>query len=259
MQSLNDTFTTIRPSTLTASGAKSESSSYPVENLPFTVRIAQDDATLHKAVHIRQSAYGRHVPDLAKRLGEPEVADLDPGSVVLLAESKLDGMPIGTMRIQTNLYGRLGVEQSVTLPAWLQSQRLAEATRLGVSHGAIGRLVKTVLFKAYFQYCQQENIDWMVITARHPLDRQYMALLFQDVFPEKGFIPMLHVGNIPHRVLAFEISTAEKRWQAANHPLFNFIVRTHHPDIQLVKRGHESGAAPSQDAAMPTVSQTFKL
>ena len=32
----------------------------------------------------------------------PESADSEEGAVVLLAESKLDGSPIGTMRIQTN-------------------------------------------------------------------------------------------------------------------------------------------------------------
>jgi hypothetical protein len=203
------------------------------QRLPFKVRAVRSEEDLLKAVRIRQAAYGRHVPELGDLLGVPEPYDREEGSCVLLAESKLDGDPIGTMRIQTNRYGKLGLEDSVTLPEWLQNKNLAEATRLSVADGRVGRLPKTMLFKAYFEYCVQADIDWMVITARKPLDRQYEALLFQDVFPGGALIPMHHVGNIPHRVMAFEIATAKTRWAAANHPLYDFIFRTGHPDISI--------------------------
>lgn len=203
------------------------------EHLPFTVRLVQDEVQLAKALHIRQSAYGRHVPDLARRLGSAERCDSDPGAVILLAESKLDGAPLGTMRIQSNRHYPLLLEQSVTLPEWLRGRPLAEATRLGVAREAGGRLAKVVLFKAYFLHCLQTAIEWMVVAGRSPLDRQYAALLFQDVFPEQGYIPMAHAGNIPHRVLAFEVNTAERRWREARHPLYDFVFRTRHPDLHL--------------------------
>src|SRR5690349_7262162 len=102
-----------------------------------------------------------------------EALDAAPGTVVLLAQSRLDGGPLGTMRIQTNVFGPLAVEQSVRLPDWLNQARLAEATRLGVARGAIGRMVKVALCKAYYMYCVENDIDWMLITARSPLDREY--------------------------------------------------------------------------------------
>jgi hypothetical protein len=204
-----------------------------VERLPFTIKAVANEEQLLKAVSIRHMAYARHVPDFAERLAEPEPSDFDPAAVVLVAESKLDGSALGTMRIQTNGYAPLGLEESVDLPDWLQGRSLAEATRLGVTDTREGRLVKTLLFKAYFLYCQQAMIDWMVITARKPLDRQYDALLFKDVFPGGGFIPMHHVGNMLHRVMAFDVATAEVRWIAANHPLYKFIFKTTHPDIDL--------------------------
>jgi hypothetical protein len=77
----------------------------------------------------------------------------------------------------------------------------------------------------------------MVIGARSPLDRQYESLLFQDVFPGRGYVPLAHAGNIPHRVLAFEMATADARWRAAQHPLYALFCRTHHPDIDV--RGAE--------------------
>lgn len=201
------------------------------ERLPFTVRIVTSQEQLDKAVAIRHSAYGRHIPEVASLLEKEEAADREPGSVVLLAESKLDGSALGTMRIQTNRYRKLTLEQSIELPSWLQGSSQAEATRLGVALGRPGRLAKTALFKAYYEYCVMEGIEWMVIAARSPLDRQYEALLFQDVIPGGGFIPMRHAGNIPHRVLAFNIELAEQNWRRAEHPLYSFVFETSHPDI----------------------------
>ena len=219
----------ILPSALTAPTAPT----LPEELLPFTVRLVRNEADLSKAVQIRHAAYARHLPDFAETLKTAETDDVENGVVILLAESKVDGSPLGTMRIQTNQYKPLSLEQSIALPEWLKARPLAEATRLGVTNERGGRLVTTVLFKAYFDYCQQTGIEWMVITARAPVDRTYDRLMFNDVFPEAGYIPIHHVGNLPHRVMSFNVETAEERWAAAKHPMFNFIFRTTHPDIQL--------------------------
>lgn len=215
--------------------------------LPFTVRIARGGEALRKAVHIRHRAYARHLPALAELLKAPEAYDDDPGSVVLIAESKLDGAPLGTLRIQTNRYRALAIEQSVELPERLRNSCLAEATRLGIAEGRIGHMAKTMLFKALYLYCVQEGIDWMVIGARAPLDRQYAALLFEDVFEKGAMVPLRHAGNIPHRVLAFEIETAEARWIAARHPLYELFCHTHHPDIDVRGHGVQSATLPRRD------------
>ena len=206
------------------------------EVLPFTVRLVRNENDLTKAVDIRQSAYARHLPEFAETLRVPESTDAQDGVVVLLAESKLDGSALGTMRIQTNRSAPLSLEHSVDLPDWLRVRPLAEAARLGVTDGKSGRLVKTMLFKAFFQYCQQTGIEWMVIAGRSPIDRQYERLLFSDVFPGMGYVPLLHANNLPHRIMSFEVGSAQRRWAEANHPLFDFIFRTHHPDLQLGNR-----------------------
>jgi hypothetical protein len=236
---------------LTPQGQAPENTWMQEERLPFTVRVVRDEEALHKAVYIRQAAYARHVPAFAEKLKVPEPFDRADGSVILLAESKLDGSPLGTMRIQTNDYNDLTLSQSVELPAWLRNQSMAEATRLGVEIGRTGRLVKTVLFKAYYLYCVQADIDWMVITARPPVDRQYEALLFQDLFPGR-LMPMRHVNDIPHRVLAFEVGTAEERWAEANHPLTRFMVETRHPDIDLSPAEYSSWSLRAPAAELPS-------
>ena len=208
----------------------------PVERLPFTIRRVATEADMLKAVQVRHAAYARHVPAFAQTLTAPEEADYDSDVVVLLAESKLDGSPLGSTRIQTNLLQPLHVEESVELPLWLQTRRLAEVTRLGVGEGRIGRLVKIALVKACFSYCEDNGIDFAVVTGRAPIDRQYEQLLFTDVFASKAFIPLRHVGNLPHRVMAFEIATGEQRWAAAEHPLLGFFRHTQHPDIDITTR-----------------------
>ena len=203
------------------------------QTLPFTVRVVHDEDELMQAVRIRQAAYGRHLPEFAQTLGLPEALDMRPGVAVLLAQSKLDGAPLGTMRIQTNRFQPLALEQSLVLPSALSACSLAEATRLGVTGQQVGRTVKTLLFKAYYQYCLQNDIEWMVIAGRSPIDRQYDRLLFSDVYPGMGAVPLRHAGNILHRVMSFDVGSAERRWREAAHPLYELIFRTRHADIDL--------------------------
>lgn len=207
------------------------------ECLPFVVRIARSDDDLRKAVMIRHTAYARHVPTLAEKLIEPEACDYASDAVVLLAESKLDQSPLGTMRISTNRFQKLGLEQSVTLPARFDDAVLSEATRLGIARGRIGMDVKNMLFKAYYLHCLNTSIKWMVIAARSPLDRQYEGLQFSDVFPGGGFIPMAHAGMIPHRVLALKVGDAKLLWEKTQNPLYDMFVRKSHPDIDVGHKG----------------------
>ncbi len=203
------------------------------ERLPFTVRVVRSEEDILKAVAVRHSAYARHVPDYGETLRDPEASDRRPGAVVLLAASKIDGSPLGTMRIQTNAFEPLTLEQSIDLPPHMKNASLAAATRLGVVGAKIGTLAKMVLFKSYFLYCEAAGIEWMVVAARSPLDRQYERLMFTDVDPSLGYIQLHHGSTIPHRIMCFEPATARARWRAANHPMYDFMVQTLHPDIDL--------------------------
>ncbi len=221
------------PANATVQSTNSSAPALTVERMPFTIRAVHSESDLLKAVRIRHSAYMRHVPGLAETLAEPEPMDHENGVVVLLAESRLDGSPLGTMRVQTNSHRPLTLERSVMLPEDLANSSLAEATRLGVTADRIGRMVKTALFKAFFMYCQQQNIEWMVIAGRSPIDRMYDRLLFSDVYPEMGYIPLAHANNMPHRIMSFEVATARQRWEEAGHSLFDFVFMTNHPDIDV--------------------------
>lgn len=222
------------------------------EQLPFTVRLVRNDEDLQKAVQIRHSAYARHMPAVAETLKTPEKLDTADDVVVLLAESKLDGSPLGTARIQTNKLRPLGLEESVQLPDWLAGQTLAHISRLGIVQGHTGRLVKYMLFKGLFLYWEQNGIDWAVVAARPPLDRMYLQLLFEDMFPGQGFTPLPQMNNVPHRVMAFEVGTARERWTRANHPLTDFMCHTSHPDLDVSQA--QDGACFPMDVRHPRLS-----
>lgn len=206
------------------------------ERLPFTISVVQSEEELRQAVSIRHAAYSRHLPELGEKLKLPELTDYEPDTFVLLARSRLDGTPLGTARIQVNSFRKLSVEQSVDLPARLQGQQLAEVTRLGVDGARVGRLVKLGLFKASYLFCQAYGIDWLVAAGRSPIDQQYAQLMFEDLFPERGFIPMQHAGDIPHRVMALHIDSAFSRWASVTHPMLRFFIHTSHPDICVAPR-----------------------
>jgi hypothetical protein len=220
------------------------------QHLPFRIRLARNEPDLYKAAEVRRRAYGRHLPAIAHKLAVPEDADRLPGVTVLLAESKVDGSPLGTARLQTNRHQALALEQNLELPPWLSGKVLAHVNRLAVVPDGMGRLIKLMLFKGLFLYWEHHGIDWAVVAARSPLDRMYEQLLFADVFPDRGPIPLPHMGDLPHRIMAFEVSSARQRWAASQHPLLNFMVHTRHPDLDIAsdqaQRPPHAQAAPHQ-------------
>jgi hypothetical protein len=77
-----------------------------------------------------------------------------------------------------------------------------------------------------------QRLDWVVVAARAPLDRQYEAIGFTDVFSDRGYVAMAHAGGVPHRVLALPVASAEAMIAAA-HPMATTLFLTHHPDIDI--------------------------
>lgn len=240
-------------SSLLASFAQEE---WPVstERLPFTVRIASTPEDFNRAIALRYQAYARHMPEFAETLRRPEPDDYEADTIILLAESKVDGSVIGTMRIQSNSYRPLSMEHSIALPDAFKGEPMVEVRRLGVAKGGAGSLVKTVLIKACLLYCQKNNIKWAMVAARPPLDKSYEKMLFVDVLPGQTFTPLPKANNVPHRVMAFEIPGYDDRLLRAQHPQYRFFCRTSHPDINVdlpvdsvpssLERLQKPGAAP---------------
>ena len=201
--------------------------------LGFTLRLATSSDDVSEACTVRAQAYGHHVPEMGGRFAEPDALDQAEGTAVFLCRDKATGRGIGTLRIQPSAFGPLLLENSLILPNWLAGTPRAEITRLSVLAGA-DPLAKLCLMKASYLFCLASQMRWMVIGARNEaLIRNYRRLGFKDVLGPDDRVPLAHAGGLPHRILAFDVSSAERTWVEARHPLYAFMVDTFHEDLQL--------------------------
>jgi hypothetical protein len=201
--------------------------------LSFRVRIVRTEEHLTKAVQIRASSYGRHHPEVAELLQSAEGADRAEFALILLAESKADGSALGTMRIETNTRNPLPIEGLLPSDSSYSAQTMAFVTRLAVRAGADATLIKLALFKALHRYCLACQIDWIIVTARPPMDRQYLRLGFVDVYDSETLIPISWSENIPMRLMALETISCEREWRRIRHPLYDFMFNEYTPDIEI--------------------------
>ena len=205
----------------------------PTETLSFTVRLARHRGDLTDACRIRGAAYGHHLPQMAQPLAVPDALDGKPGTAVVVCRDKASGAAIGTLRVQRSLHAPLTLESSVILPRRYADAARAEITRLAVAPGA-DPLTRLALMKASYLYAIANQVRWLVIGARsEALIRIYRRLGFEDVLGPDDRVPLAHAGGLPHRILAFDVTAAERTWLGAGHGLYPFMIETFHPDLQL--------------------------
>lgn len=217
----------------------------PGEELPIRVRVVRTENQLQKAIKVRADAYGRHTPAFADSLRSVEDDDKSPSSLVLLCESKVTGDAVGTLRIHTNFEAPTYLERVLILPDKLRSVGIAYVTRLAVVNGANGSFVKLAMFKALYRYCFATQISWILAVARDPVDRDLTRLGFQDILPEGQKLRRPEdFGEVDVRPLHFSVLDAEHEWRMTGHPLYEFMVRKTHPDIEIFSSVSSAWATP---------------
>ncbi|MCR2747659.1 N-acyl amino acid synthase FeeM domain-containing protein [Limnobacter parvus] len=199
--------------------------------LPFWIAKAESDHELELAARARQVAYGKHLPQLGDKLATPDEDDVDQDSAVLLAYSKLDGSCIGTVRIQIANQRALRLEDSFRLPSALRQGRIAEISRLAIPSRSNGLTLRLMLIKAAYWYSRAHRVDRCFLCVRYPVDRQYRRFDLDDVMRNDGFVPMQHIGMIPHRILWFDVFNIEARWLLSANPLHSVYFSNSHPDL----------------------------
>jgi hypothetical protein len=224
------------------------------QSLSFEIRIARSIQEIEAACRVRAQSYGHHLPQLHETMLEPDLLDSDENTVVVLCVDKASGSAVGTARFQTNAGGPLLIEHSVTVPDEMRSDTRAEITRLSAVPGA-DPLVKLCLMKTSYLFCVATQVRWMVIGARSDaLVRQYRRLGFQTMLDRTQMLPLLHMGRLQHHVLMFNVTSAESQWRESKHPLYEFMIETAHPDIQLFSR---RPALPRRDSARSSLASPW--
>lgn len=200
--------------------------------LRFTIHRAVTETDLRAAGEVRAASYGKHLPNVTSLWSEPDALDRDPDTAVFVAFDRASGDPVGTVRLATNAQGPTQIERSAPVPRAIAGRLIAEVTRLAVRPGHNDPLVKLGLMKASYLYCLANQVRWMVIGARSDaLVRGYRRLGFTDLADES--VPLAHAADLPHRLLGFDVTAAERNWHALHHPFYDFMVRTYHPEIRL--------------------------
>lgn len=199
--------------------------------LPFWIGVATSEHELELAARARQQAYGKHLPELGEKLAQPDEDDRHPDSTVLIAYSKLDGSCIGTVRVQIARQRNLRLEDSYTLPHALKDGLVAEISRLAIPARSNGLALRLMLIKAAYWYCRASLVERCFLCVRYPVDRQYRRFDLEDVLPMNEFVPMQHIGMIPHRVLWFDVFRIEAKWLLTGNPLHSVYFANSHPDL----------------------------
>ena len=214
------------------------------ELLPFTVRLSESPQDLCQVVEIRSSAFARHLPSQGAALSKPEADDEYQEVLLLLAERKLDGRVLGSMRLQPNTRRPLRIESVTELPEPYVGSRLVEFMRLGVENGLSGQMVMAALAKASFEICHAADMDYIVAVGRRTTSVIYRSMQFDDVLDGRK-VRVPHAGNLEHSVYCLPIAGADRRWRQNDHALYTFMARTVHPDIAIdFARVREAFACP---------------
>ena len=200
-----------------------------VEYLPFKVRVATGAQDLAKVVEIRAKAYARHLPHFAHSLRHPEADDHRADAILLLAERKLDGAPLGSSRLLPNVGRPLSADVDPCLPETLRSCRLLESARLGAEEGEAGKLVTAALSKATYLVCRKLDLQYGIAVARRSAVAFFQRMGYDVVAGPLRFNDV----PVPLWMVAMPTAEFETRLEVRSHPYYGFVAQTVHPDIDI--------------------------
>ena len=196
------------------------------------MKVVTTKRELESVVALRSAAYLRHNAPAADKVRFPEEEDERGDAVILVAQSKLEGGVVGTMRINSNLNSPIQLESVMTLPAPFNQSRCAEFMRLGVVSGTSGRLVSSALAKASYEICVAMKMDFIFVCSRPPVDTMYRGYKFDDLLNGKR-LDLHYAPGVPHFVLCLPVAEAPARWLLDSRSVYRFFMETEHPDIEI--------------------------
>lgn len=201
------------------------------QKLPFTVSIASEK-DFPSIAKLRSDGYGRRSAALGAQLARSEPADEPiPGREILVAQSKLDGALIGTMRLHVGLFEPTSVEKAIELPANLAGQRIMDAARFCCTGGAVCR---AAIFKAALLYAKRHHVDQFLLATLERIEPLYLSAGFAPLFDDGRLHPIPMAENLPHRILRINMPTLRADMEIRRPAMVDFLFSTDHgSDIDL--------------------------
>jgi hypothetical protein len=113
--------------------------------------------------------------------------------------------------------------------SWLMFARNSLFSRVASSACAV---LSASFAKASFLLCRRFDFSHVIVTCREPVDLMYRAYQFDDLLSGE-LINLPYSPGARHKVLCLPMRVATERWRSRNRPLFDFMMNTDHPDIQI--------------------------
>lgn len=200
---------------------------------PYRVRIVRTQEQLDSVVAVRCQAYGDKLQALASKVQQPGPLDFTHDPIVLIAENCMTGEAVGTLRVNTGPQ-ILDLLKDVQLPEDLTTERVAFVSRMAVIGDVHDRpLVRNLLQKAVFQLAVAKQLSRIVLLAVHPRERLFYRCGFKDVFSDGAPRFPKFLDYFPVKALYANTYALEREWRAEKHPLYDFLFRTFHPEIEV--------------------------
>ena len=204
-----------------------------IPSTPYSIRIVRTSAQLQAAVEVRYQAYSEKLQALASKVSQPGPLDFAHEPIVLLAENRLTGEAIGTMRLNTGP-SILDMLDDINLPDNIMGERVAFVSRMAVVGTVAERqLVRNLMQKAVFQLCIAKQLNRILLLAVEPRERLFYRCGFSDVFEDGKARYPAFLDKFPVKALYADTYAMERHWKEQKHPLYDFLFRTFHPEIEV--------------------------
>lgn len=229
-----------------------------IEELPFTVRIAQNESDRERAAALRAQAYGRHgyAPGTTEHVGH--VDDADRRALLLLAQDKCSGNALGTLRVSSSLRGTTPIPDEMPRGASIGAT-FTYLDRFAVASDAHTDIVMLALVKAQWFIAYHEGVQWILAAALPPLARRYrrlgMAALVEN---EGGQFRIPALSSAPYEAVGGRLPDMPARVIRTTPAVVPFFVNKEHPDIAVGRPAlmdfHVHTAMQARQAPVPQAS-----
>jgi len=186
----------------------------------FRVRTAKTREDLKKMYDVRWEGYRIYFSNRSEVIDE---CDFDPHCTLLIAEDENNNM-VGTMRILDRRNGRLEIDDHIQLEAIFSEDELqcCEATRFSVPKQPDSKEIKWLLIKAIICYCQLNEVNYIIMSSRPELARDYLTMLFRDA-RDPGIYYHHDLGDTEHHSYILDIPNARDELKRSNPMLHDFF------------------------------------
>jgi len=159
--------------------------------------------------------------------------DFNPNATLLLAEDEQNN-PVGSIRILDRRSGRIELDQFIEVNSLLSRDEMpcVEATRFSIPKHPNAGAIRFLLYKAFFLYCKNNQINTMLISVRRITSHNYRYFYFKHLGPA-GIYHHPLMGNLEYHTYKCNIAETCKFLKLLNYQLYHFFCVKEHLNINI--------------------------